>query len=71
MRNIQINPCDTIFNRTRQFIAYVDDVAITGRTVRVLTEVLTQLQTAAVSTGLVPGTDKTKCMKTKNPQHRC
>lgn len=30
-----------------------------------LNEVLTQLQTAAVSTGLVMNTDKTKYMKTK------
>jgi hypothetical protein len=51
MRKIGINPCDTLFNRTRQVIAYADDVAITGRTVGVLNKVLTQLQTAAVSTG--------------------
>jgi GH24 family phage-related lysozyme (muramidase) len=33
MRNIGINPCDTIFNRTTQFITYAVDVAITGRNV--------------------------------------
>jgi hypothetical protein len=45
---IEINPCGTTFNRTRQFIAHVDDEAIIGRTVGALNEVLMQLQTAAV-----------------------
>jgi hypothetical protein len=64
MRNMAINPRDTIFNRTRQLIAYADDVAIIGRSVGALNEVFTQLQTAAVSTGLVINTDKTKYMET-------
>jgi hypothetical protein len=50
---IEINLCGTIFNKTRKFIAYADDTAIIGRTVGVLNEVLTQLQTETVSTGLV------------------
>jgi hypothetical protein len=33
MGNIEINPHGIIFNRTRQFIAYADDVAIIGKTV--------------------------------------
>jgi hypothetical protein len=67
MRNVAINPRGTILNRTRQFIAYADDVAIIVRTAGALNEVLTQLQTAAVPTGLVitHNTNKTKCMKTK------
>jgi hypothetical protein len=55
----EINPHGTIFNRSRQFTAYADDVAITGRTVGVLHEVLTQLHTAAVSVSFVIITDKT------------
>jgi predicted amidophosphoribosyltransferase len=53
VRNVAINQCGTILNRTRQFIAYADDVAITGRTVGALNEVLMQLQTAVVSSRLV------------------
>jgi hypothetical protein len=65
MRYIAVNPCGTILNRTRQFIAYADDVAVIGRSVGVINELLTQLQTATVCTGLVINTDKTKYTKTK------
>jgi hypothetical protein len=65
MRNVEINPGGTIFNRTRQFMAYADDVAVIGRSVGVLNEVLMQLQTAAASTGLVINTTKTKYMRSK------
>jgi hypothetical protein len=65
VRNIKINSRSTIFNRTRQFTAYADDVAIIGRTVRVLNEVLLQLQTAAVFIGLAINIDKSKYMKNK------
>jgi hypothetical protein len=58
-RHIEINPGGIIFNRTMQFMAYVDDVVI-GRSVGLLNEVLMQLLTAAVSTGLVINTTKTK-----------
>jgi hypothetical protein len=60
-----LNPRGIIFNITRQFIAYADDVAITGRSVGALSEGLMQLQTATVSTGLVINTNKTKYMKNK------
>jgi hypothetical protein len=53
MRNGAINPRDIIFNITRHFIAYSDDVAMIGRAVGTQNKVLTQIQTAAVSTGFV------------------
>jgi hypothetical protein len=65
IRNIEINPGGTIFNRTRQFKAYADDVAAIGRSVEVLNEVHMQLQTVAVSAGLVINTTKTKYMRSK------
>jgi hypothetical protein len=56
----RINPVGPIFNSSRQFMAYADDVAVIGRSLGVLNEVLMQLQTVAVSTGLVINTTKTK-----------
>lgn len=47
MRNIEINPLGTIFNRTWQFVSYAYDVAIISRREGALNEVLTQLHTAA------------------------
>jgi hypothetical protein len=46
-------------------MAYADDVAVIGRSVGMLNEVLMQLQTAAASTGLVINTTKTKYMRSK------
>jgi hypothetical protein len=66
MRNIEINPGGKIFSRTRQVMDYADDVVVIGRSVEVLNEVLMQLQTAAVSTGLVINIAKTKYMKSKD-----
>jgi hypothetical protein len=40
MINTEINPGGTIFSRTRQFMACADDVAVIGRSVGVLNEVL-------------------------------
>jgi hypothetical protein len=65
MISTEINPGSTIFNRTWQFMAYADDVAVFDRSVGVLNEVLMQLQTAAASTGLVINTTKTKYMRSK------
>jgi hypothetical protein len=67
MRNVAVHPHGKILDRTRQFIAYADDVAIIDRTAGVLNEVLMPQQTATVSTGLVitHNTDKTKYMKSK------
>jgi hypothetical protein len=65
-RNLEINPGGTIFSRTMQFMAHAEDVAVIGRSVGVLNEVLMQLQTVAVSTGLVINTAKTKYMRSKD-----
>jgi hypothetical protein len=65
MRNTEINPEGTIYNITRQFMAYADDVVVMGRSVGVLNEVLMQLQTAAASAGLAVNATKTKYMRSK------
>jgi hypothetical protein len=40
IRNIETNPIGTIFNRTRQYIAYSDDVLILGCSVSETEEVV-------------------------------
>jgi hypothetical protein len=52
-RNAKINARDAIFHRTKQLVAYAHDVPTADRTVEAITAVLTQDQTAAVSSGLV------------------
>jgi hypothetical protein len=63
IRNIETNPNGKIFNRTRQYTAYADDVLLLGRSVSETEEVVTQYKEAAVSTGLVINKSKTKYMK--------
>jgi Reverse transcriptase (RNA-dependent DNA polymerase). len=53
IRNIKTNLNGTIFNRTRQHVAYTDDVLINGRSLRATEELVTHIKEAAVSTGLV------------------
>ena len=42
-----------IFKKTRQYIAYTDDVSVFGRSVRATEEDVRQLREAALSIGLV------------------
>jgi hypothetical protein len=46
-------------------MAYANDVAVIGKLMGVVNEVLMQLQTVAASTGLVINTTKTKYMRSK------
>jgi hypothetical protein len=63
IRNIEINPNGMIFNRTRQYLAYADDMVILGRSVRVIEEVVAQLKNTALKAGLAINEGKTKYMR--------
>jgi hypothetical protein len=63
IRNTEINPNGTIFNRTRQYLAYADDVVILGRSMRATEEVLAQIKYTALRAGLVINKSKTKYMR--------
>jgi hypothetical protein len=62
IRNIEINPNGKIFNRTRQYLAYADDV-ILGRSVRATEEMLAQIKYTALKAGLVINESKTEYMR--------
>jgi len=64
--NIETNPNGTIFNRTREYITYADDVLILGRLVIENEEIVTRSKEAAESTGLVINKSKTKFIKKQN-----
>jgi sorting nexin-29 len=61
IRNIEINPGGTNFNRTRKYMAYADDIVVIRRSV----EVHMQIQSAASAIGLEININKTKYMRTK------
>jgi hypothetical protein len=64
MRNIKTNPNGTILERKRHYVAYADNVAMPGRSLRAFEEVLvSQIKKAAVGTGMVINESKTKYMK--------
>jgi len=63
IRNLETNLIGTVFNRTRQYIAYADDVLILGLLVSTIEVVVTQIKQAAVSTGLVVNESKAKYMQ--------
>jgi hypothetical protein len=63
IRNIEINPNGTIFNRTRQYLAHVDEVVILGRAVTATEEVSAQIKYTALKAGLVINESKTKYMR--------
>jgi hypothetical protein len=60
IRNVKTNPVGTIFNRTRQCLAYADDVVILGRAVRYVTETVGHMTTVATQLGLTINTTETK-----------
>jgi hypothetical protein len=60
IRNVKINPGGTILNRTRQCLAYADDVVILGRSVGYITETLQEMVAVAPHIGLHMNNTKTK-----------
>lgn len=63
IRNVETSRNGRIFGSKREYVAYTGDVLMLGQSVKAITEVVTELQEAAVSNGLVINEDKTKCTK--------
>jgi sorting nexin-29 len=62
IRNVRINPGGTIFNRTRQCLAYADDVVILGRTEGYIKRTLEEMAEITQQIGLQMNDTKTKYM---------
>jgi sorting nexin-29 len=62
IRNVRINPGGTIFNRTRQCLAYVDDVMILGRSEGYIKITLEEMVSISHQIGLQMNDTKTKYM---------
>jgi hypothetical protein len=60
IRNTRINPGGTIFNRTRQCLAYADDVVILGRSEGYIKETLEEMAAVTRQIGLQMNDTKTK-----------
>jgi hypothetical protein len=62
IRNVRINPGGTIFNRTRQSLAYADDVVILGRSEGYIKRTLEEMAAITHQVGLQMNDTKTKYM---------
>jgi hypothetical protein len=62
IRNVRINPRGTIFNRTRQCLAYADDVVILGRSEGYIKGTLEEMAATTHQIRLQINDTKTKCM---------
>ena len=60
IRNVRINPDGTIYNRTRQCLAYADDVVILGRSEGYVKKILEEMVTITQQIGLQMNDIKTK-----------
>jgi hypothetical protein len=69
IRNIDINPGGTIYNRTLQVLAYADDVDLVACSTARLAEGFVELEVAA-SRGPIVNEKKTKYMINTREEHR-
>ena len=70
IRNVRINPGGTIYNRTRQCLAYVDDVVILGRSEGYIKKTLGEMVAMTQQIGLQMNNTKTKYMLNKQVGNR-
>ena len=70
IRNVRINPGGTIFNRTRQCLAYVDDVVILGRSEGYIKKTLEEMTAITRQIGLQMNDTKTKYMIKRHDENK-
>jgi hypothetical protein len=64
IRNIELNPGGSIFTRTRQYMAYANDMVVIGRSLQAVCEVIQQMEGAVLTIGLDINVEKTKYINT-------
>jgi hypothetical protein len=69
IRNVRINPGGIIFNRTRQYPAYVDDVVILGRS-GYIKKTLEEMAAITHQIGLQMNDTKTKYMINRHDENK-
>jgi hypothetical protein len=69
IRNIRINPGGKIFNRTRQYLAYTDDVVILGSLEGCIKETLEEITAITQQIGLQMNDTKTKYMVNRHSKN--
>ena len=62
IRNVRISPGGTIYNRTRQCLAYADDVVILGRSEGYIKKTLGEMMAITQQIGFQMNDTKTKYM---------
>jgi hypothetical protein len=70
IRNIRNNPGGTIFNRTRQYLAYVDDVVILGKSKGYIKKTLEEKAAITHQIGLQMNDTKTKYMINRHDDNK-
>jgi hypothetical protein len=65
-----VNPRGSIFNRTRQYMAYADDDVIIGRSTQIIDTVIQGMEELTNNIGLTVNVDKTKYMNTSKHKHQ-
>ena len=62
IRNVRIKSGGTVYNRTRQYLAYADDVVILGRSEKYIKKTLEEMAAVTQQIGLQTNDTKTKYM---------
>jgi hypothetical protein len=70
IRNVRINPGGTIFNRTKQCLAYADDVVILGRSEVYIKKTLEEMAAITHQICLQMNDTKTKYMRNRHDENK-
>jgi hypothetical protein len=70
IHNTELNQGGSVFTRTRQYMAYADDMAVIGRSLQAVSEVIQQMKEPALTIGLDVNVEKTKYINTSRSRQQ-